>query len=342
MRDSLDVRDSHAIEVAPLIPDPPLKRRRRYRNRGVLHRCWNVFSYCSRWTCIFVSLAVIVLIIILCRSLLPFGWPSWFPSINYDVSDPHVVLIITDDLGWNDVGFGKMINKMRTIGDDDDSDTSASSTSTTNSNVFTEFTKLLEIEQKNRIKTNGQNENENENETDEEESRAEKDIYNGMESLYDDGETFITPNIDRMAANGIVLDRFYVSQEGASTRGSVLTGKNGYRMGLQNGIPTGSDAHIPTNVDLLSNILSDKGYATHLVGKWNLGYAKWEYTPMERGFDSFVGFMQQFLDYWHYTASDDTDPTENRVGWDLWKGKSVYEIAEKDRRISTELFSCML
>lgn len=62
-------------------------------------------------------------------------------------------------------------------------------------------------------------------------------------------------------------------------------------MGLQNYVlcpnhPQG----IPINETTLPYLLKKGGYSTHAVGKWHLGFWKWEYTPTFRGFDSFYGF----------------------------------------------------
>ncbi len=41
---------------------------------------------------------------------------------------------------------------------------------------------------------------------------------------------------------------------------------------------------------MLAEALASRGYATHAVGKWHLGYCDWAYTPTRRGFQSFFGF----------------------------------------------------
>lgn len=51
----------------------------------------------------------------------------------------------------------------------------------------------------------------------------------------------------------------------------------------------------------MSNYFKDAGYATHLIGKWHLGYFQQKYTPSNRGFDNFFGYYNGFFDYYNYT-----------------------------------------
>ena len=54
---------------------------------------------------------------------------------------------------------------------------------------------------------------------------------------------------------------------------------------------------------LAAQALQQRGYSTHAVGKWHLGYCDWQYTPTRRGFDSFFGFYthgEDYYDRWGY------------------------------------------
>ena len=46
--------------------------------------------------------------------------------------------------------------------------------------------------------------------------------------------------------------------------------------------------------------LQETGYDTALIGKWHLGFAKWDYTPLYRGFNTFKGFFGAAIDYFNY------------------------------------------
>ncbi len=85
---------------------------------------------------------------------------------------------------------------------------------------------------------------------------------------FNGNETIKTPNIDRMAQEGVTFERFYsASAVSSPTRASVLTGRNPMRTGVFNanvGILRPEEITIP-------ELLSDAGYATGHFGKWHLG-----------------------------------------------------------------------
>jgi len=129
-----------------------------------------------------------------------------------------------------------------------------------------------------------------------------------------------TPNIDRLAAEGVLLDQHYVSesietppQSIAGTvsslivrtrthrqvqsvctpsRSVLLTGKYQIHTGMQHSIVQSGHPHaLGVEHPTLAEELKAAGYATHMVGKWHLGYYKEAVQPLARGFDSFFGFL---------------------------------------------------
>lgn len=58
---------------------------------------------------------------------------------------------------------------------------------------------------------------------------------------------------------------------------------------------------IPLNNILLPEYLRRFGYATHLVGKWHVGYHTKNYGPTRRGFDNFVGYYNGYIQYFNHT-----------------------------------------
>ncbi len=83
------------------------------------------------------------------------------------------------------------------------------------------------------------------------------------------GNTIIkTPNLDRMAEDGVKLTRFYAGGPVCSpTRATCLTGRHYYRMGIW----TANQGHLPAQEITLARILKSKGYTTGHFGKWHLG-----------------------------------------------------------------------
>ncbi|WDT75921.1 MAG: arylsulfatase [Candidatus Manganitrophus sp.] len=108
-------------------------------------------------------------------------------------------------------------------------------------------------------------------------------------SCYSDGIMgYRTPNIDRIAKEGMRFTDSYGEQSCTAGRASFITGQSGYRTGLTKvgvpGSPVGLQAEDPTIAELLKN----QGYATGQFGKNHLGDRN-EYLPTVHGFDEFFG-----------------------------------------------------
>jgi arylsulfatase A-like enzyme len=101
-----------------------------------------------------------------------------------------------------------------------------------------------------------------------------------------------TPNLDRLVANGAVLNALYAQPFSSQTRAALLTGRYPMRYGLQTLSLTRSSRYgLPSQERTLAQALKSGGYRTAFVGNWLLGHAEPEYWPGKRGFDSFYGSL---------------------------------------------------
>ncbi|KAM4691165.1 arylsulfatase G-like [Rhinophrynus dorsalis] len=98
-----------------------------------------------------------------------------------------------------------------------------------------------------------------------------------------------TPNLDKMAADGIRFEDFHSAASVCSpSRASLLTGRLGIRNGVTHNFEDTSTGGLPLNETTLAEVLKKSGYRTGLIGKWHLGhYGK--YHPNFRGFDYYYG-----------------------------------------------------
>ena len=101
-----------------------------------------------------------------------------------------------------------------------------------------------------------------------------------------------TPELDKLAAGGAVLNAFYSQPYSSQARAALLTGRYPMRYGLQTlSITKDSEYGLPTRERTLAQALKDSGYYTAYVGTWLLGHANPEYWPTRRGFDHFYGSL---------------------------------------------------
>ena len=158
----------------------------------------------------------------------------------------------------------------------------------------------------------------------------------------------ITPNLDKLAAEGVRGTSFYVTWPACTpSRGSVLTGRFPQRNGLYDmvrndlvnyGYRFGAEEYAvspemtlgldPKEVTL-GDMLKRAGYATGCVGKWDMGQAK-RYLPLQRGFDFFYGHGNNGIDYYTHerygvpSLFRGNSPTEED------KGKYVTEVFQRE------------
>lgn len=125
-----------------------------------------------------------------------------------------------------------------------------------------------------------------------------------------------TPNIDRIAADGVRFLQGYANSAVCSaTRAALITGRYQYRLrvGLEEPIPSTSHVGLPPGTPTLPSLLKARGYQTTLLGKWHLGSLP-DFGPLKSGYDHFFGFYGGTLDYYTHTGPNHKD--------DLWDGET--------------------
>ncbi|KAL4218594.1 hypothetical protein ACF0H5_021184 [Mactra antiquata] len=117
-----------------------------------------------------------------------------------------------------------------------------------------------------------------------------------------------TPNLDKLAKNGVILNSSYVQPVCTPSRNCFMTGYYPFHTGLQHEVihPL-MPGYLPSNFTLLPEKLKTLGYTTHIVGKWHLGFCNKKYTPTYRGFDSFMGYYNGAEDYYTHVRDDGYD-----------------------------------
>jgi arylsulfatase A len=97
-----------------------------------------------------------------------------------------------------------------------------------------------------------------------------------------------TPQLDRMAKEGMRLTSFYAAPVCTPSRAQVLTGCYAKRVSLPNVIFPASAIGLSAEEHTIASLLKSRGYATMAVGKWHVGDAP-EFLPVHRGFDHYFG-----------------------------------------------------
>src|SRR2546430_3484296 len=109
-----------------------------------------------------------------------------------------------------------------------------------------------------------------------------------------------TPNIDRMAREGMMFTDYYAEQSCTAGRSSFITGQATLRTGLSKvGVP-GATVGLQARDGTMAELLKPLGYATGQFGKNHLGDRN-EYLPTVHGFDEFYGNL------YHLNAEEDPE-----------------------------------
>jgi arylsulfatase A len=97
-----------------------------------------------------------------------------------------------------------------------------------------------------------------------------------------------TPNLDRMAAEGMKLTSFYAAPVCTPSRAQLMTGCYAKRVSMPEVIFPACPTGLSANEHTVASLLKSQGYATMAIGKWHLGDQP-EFLPTRRGFDHYLG-----------------------------------------------------
>jgi len=150
-------------------------------------------------------------------------------------------------------------------------------------------------------------------------------------------EPIATPNLDRLAASGLVLEQFRTAPLCTPARAALLTGRAPARLGLLRNISAKDVGGLGHDAPTLAETLAAAGYATELVGKWHLGHASESLRPLQRGFRKFVGVLGGWIDYQTHARGKNPDwwrdgaaAVEEGHATRLLAGEAARAIRERD------------
>jgi arylsulfatase A-like enzyme len=127
---------------------------------------------------------------------------------------------------------------------------------------------------------------------------------------------YTTPNIDRIAAEGMRFTQAYAnSPVCTASRTALITGRYQYRLPVGLEEPLSNPARnvgLPPEHPTVPSLLRKAGYGTTLIGKWHLGWLP-AFSPLKSGYDQFWGFRGGALDYFTHKSGPVNTDTD-----DLW------------------------
>jgi len=130
------------------------------------------------------------------------------------------------------------------------------------------------------------------------------------------GSDIETPNIDRLAKEGMRLERFYATPICTPTRSALMTGRDPIKLGLGHAVLMAwQHGGVDLSERFMPQSFKEAGYDTAMIGKWHLGHSIEQHLPNARGFDHFHGHLNTQVSYFDHEFAKGHDFQEN--------GKSV-------------------
>ncbi|MDC0210241.1 sulfatase-like hydrolase/transferase [Flavobacteriaceae bacterium] len=122
-----------------------------------------------------------------------------------------------------------------------------------------------------------------------------------------------TPNLDKLASDGVIFNNAYVSASVCSpSRAGLLTGMYQQRFGHECNLDSDVNNSFDPNQITIAEALKTKGYRTGLIGKWHLGDKKQNH-PLNNGFDYFWGFISGARNYFYNPSEESRNSIRNVV-----------------------------
>lgn len=144
------------------------------------------------------------------------------------------------------------------------------------------------------------------------------------------GSIIDTPNLDGLAASGLILERYHTYPVCSPTRIGLMTGRNPITVGMTDNITTGQDG-VPLDEHMLPQTFRAHGYQTWMMGKWHLGGSSDpRYLPQQRGFDHFYGFVGGSIN-----ETTHRTPISGLLDWQ----RNGLDVPEDDGLLSTDLLA---
>lgn len=155
---------------------------------------------------------------------------------------------------------------------------------------------------------------------------------------FNGGKEILTPQIDKLAREGAVLESLYVQPVCSPTRAALMTGRYATRTGVYTIVRPHAKWGLPLAERTLASALREAGYETAITGKWHLGEFDRAYLPTSRGFDHQYGHYFGALDYFthlrdgsHDWYRDDKELKEEGYSTHLLAREACRLIEAKDK-----------